>query len=468
MLAAPLPALPLALPGLELASPFCAMQMSAAVPWECFDPILARLAAHRDAARLARCQQRHQSKRDGHRAVPLIAVAAPTSRGAQPAATGRKPWPLRSLLAAFLLRPTQRVEDKVSDVHMLLSQNPVFAAACGFRFPAVPGYRTLARFDREMRHLGFWGEVRLAAVRANFDAGVIVPEALASVDTTHIEAEAVLGHTCPGPDGSPVPTDEHAAVLAKSAHRTFIAHKAVMIALPHCAAPLTALDLRGSTSDAHTLRPIAEKFRAEFPDLTAQIREIAADGIYQTADNRAAVPEVLGPQAQLRAPIHPGRTQPKPLARPGMRELSPHGIPVCQAGHTLRLQGRDLQRGEYLWHCPLFGVAHPDPTRTCAPELHQACCAGSAQGRTLRTPQALSPHIDWECPQPSARFRRSYRQRARIEGSFGILSEVFLIRRLHQRGAEAGQAHLDRTLASMHLWLYARHVLARHQLVLAA
>ena len=400
--------------------------------------------------------------------MPLIAVAAPTPGAPQPATTGRRPWPLRRLLAAFLLRPTQRVEDKVSDLHLLLSQNPVFASACGFRFPAVPGYRTLARFDREMRHLGLWALVRVAAVRANLDASVFVPEALASVDTTHIEAEAVLGHTCPGPDGHPVPTDEHAAVLAKSRSRTFIAHKAVMLGLPHCPAPLTALDLCGSTPDAHTLRPIIERFRAEFPDLAAPLREVAADGIYQTADNRAAVPEVLGPNARLRAPIHPGRTQPKPLARPGMRELSPHGIPICQAGHALRLQGRDLQRSEYLWHCPLFGASQPAPQRTCPPELHHACCAASPRGRTLRTPRALSPHIDWECPQPSARFRRSYRQRARIEGSFGILSEVFLIRRLHQRGAQAGQAHLDRTLASMHLWLYARHVLAQHTLALAS
>jgi hypothetical protein len=60
----------------------------------------------------------------------------------------------------------------------------------------------------------------------------------------------VLGHTCPGPDGHPVPTDEHAAVLAKSRSRTFIAHKAVMLGLPHCPAPLTALDLCGSRGAA--------------------------------------------------------------------------------------------------------------------------------------------------------------------------------------------------------------------------
>ena len=61
--------------------------------------------------------------------------------------------------------------------------------------------------------------------------------------------------------------------------------------------------------------------------LAEPLREVAADGIYQTADNRAAVPEVLGPQARLRAPIHPGRTQPKPMARPGPRSArgSPPG-----------------------------------------------------------------------------------------------------------------------------------------------
>ena len=127
MLAAPLPALSLPLPGLELASPFCAVQMSAALPWECFDPILARLAAHRDAARRARRNLRHHSQRDDRRAVPLIAVAAPTPGAPQPATTGRRPWPLRRLLAAFLLRPTQRVEDKATSASGPRSASPPYA-----------------------------------------------------------------------------------------------------------------------------------------------------------------------------------------------------------------------------------------------------------------------------------------------------------------------------------------------------
>jgi hypothetical protein len=137
MLPTPLPALPLSLPGLELASPFCAIQLSAAFPWEVFDPILERLAAHRATARVGR----RLCKRDGHRAVPLALAAQEPSDPAPSAGaptTGRKAWPARNLLAAFLLRPSQRVEDKVSDLHLLLAQNPVFASACGFRFPCVP------------------------------------------------------------------------------------------------------------------------------------------------------------------------------------------------------------------------------------------------------------------------------------------------------------------------------------------
>lgn len=466
MLSVPLGPIAVPLPGLELVSPFSCVQFSAAIPWEIFDPVLEKLRACRAQSRIAR----RLPPRGPHRAVPLLpdplVAAAPSPKLAE---TGRKPWPLQGMLAAFLLRPTQRVEDKISDVHFLLSQNMAFAAACGFRFPNVPSYRSLVRFDAQMRQLDLWAQVRILAVRHNIQAGLLAPDPVAIVDTIHIEAEATVGKTHPGPDGNPVPTDDHVGVLAKSRSRTFIAHKADMLRLAGCVAPVTAIDLPGATPDAHTLRPALEKLKAEFHELALAVHDVAADGIYQTADNRQAVPEILGrPDARLVSPIHPGRTQPKPLDRRGMRCLDAYGIPVCVAGHRLLLQGRDLKTKDYIWHCPAFGGTHPNPKVVCAAATHQACCDGSDKGRTVRTPRELSPHINWDLPQPGAAFKKIYGLRPRIEGSFGILTEVFLIRRLHQRGAVAGQAHLDRSLASMHLWLFARHVLHQHAATLAA
>lgn len=123
----------------------------------------------------------------------------------------------------------------------------------------------------------------------------------------------------------------------------------------------------------------------------------------ETADNRTAVPEVLGnPDARLRSPIHPGRTQPKPLARRGMQSINAHGIPVCAANHSLMLLGRDLKTEGYLWQCPVFDRRSSDPKLACYPDQHLARYHRSPRGRTLCTPRELSPHIDSECPQPGA------------------------------------------------------------------
>lgn len=60
------------------------------------------------------------------------------------------------------------LEDSVVDVYFILTQNPTYAKACGFK-NALPSYRHLARFDQIMNHAGLWAKTKRIMVEHNLD-----------------------------------------------------------------------------------------------------------------------------------------------------------------------------------------------------------------------------------------------------------------------------------------------------------
>ena len=460
-------AFPQVLPGLESLSSRRLEQLVGMIPWQRFDPIIAALQQQRLQRRQAARHLRRQRQQQAHAPLlppqPQAPSAATTPVEAR---TGRRPWSEVAILRAFVLVRCLGVIDAVSACHLHLNENPALRVACGL--PGVPSYRSLCRFDADMTRLGLWESFRLICIDINRQAGLIRANSVAIVDTVHVEAEATLGKTTTGPDGQLVPTDDNVGLLHKSPTRSFIAHKISMLRLRGVLAPLTATVEPGNRNDGKTLLPPVRKFKAEQPDLLPALRYLEADGPFNTAENRQGLAEEL-PGVILLSPVNPRNAKPKPLDRPGMDHISPSGIPVCSAGHHLRLLGRDRQRQQYIWHCPLFGGRQdPPPGVSCAPEQHQACCAGSPRGRTVHTPRELSPLINWELPQPSARHVRLYRERLQIEGSFGILVEMFGFRQVHKRGRLNVQAHVDRCLGCMHLWWLVHSSLKQQGLRLAA
>lgn len=451
------------LPGLGAFSHRRCEQLAACIPWERFVPIAEALERDRAERRL-RARHVRRLQRESLTPVLLPTEEPATPAGPEPAQTGRLAWPLGDILRAFVLVRCLGVADTVRAVHLHLNENPALRVACGLR--GVPSYRSLCRFDAEMTRLGLWERFRLISIEINRDAGLIPPDPVAIVDTVHVEAEAVLGKTMKGPDGQPVPTDDNVGLLHKTPTRSFVAHKISVLRLRGVVPAMTATVEPGNRNDGKTLLPPVQKFAGEQPDLASELRFVLADGPYNTAENRQALRQVL-PAVTLVSPVNPRNTKAKPLPRQGMDHLSPSGLPVCIAGHTLRLLGRDRQREQYLWHCPLFGVPDPRPGLSCASEHHQACCHGSARGRTVHTPRALSPLLHWELPQPSRRHVRLYRDRLQIEGSFGILVEMFGFRQVHKRGRVNVQAHVDRCLGCMHLWWFVHCSLRQEHLRLA-
>ncbi|UJZ86678.1 transposase [Heyndrickxia coagulans] len=373
----------------------------------------------------------------------------------RPSPAGRKPHPFMPFFRAFELASLQYIEVMVESVYLQVKSNPLFATMCGFT-EKIPSYRSFARFDQIMTTNGLWEKARLLVVEYNKGEGVVeTNEEAAAVDTSHIEAEATLNKTrktcsCEGDCDCPkVLTDDNVGVMRKSNAVSYIAHKLSMVCGVRSGLPLTREVFKGNTPDGKTLEPTLETFKAEHPEMAEQLSFILADGIYQTPENQKVTKDVL--QAKLVAPINPRNRKDKPTTARGIEKINRYGTPICISGHKMELRGSDREKGQYIYTCPVF---HPNAKQeglTCPLANHAECCNGAAQGRVFRIDFDQTPQVDVELPQHGRTFEVLYSARTIIERIFGILKDGYSLRRVHKRGKQAVEAHVDRCMISMHI-----------------
>lgn len=386
---------------------------------------------------------------------PVVEGTPPVIRPLSPA--GRKPHAFLPYFRAFELAPLLYVEVMVESVYLQVTSNPLFATFCGFD-SKVPGYRSFARFDEVMTRYGLWEKARQLMVNYNKQQGLIQEEDTLAVDTSHIEAEATLNQTmktcshtepccCPR-----VPTDDNVGLMRKSNTVSYVAHKLSLLSGTKSGLPLTREVCKGGTSDAVTLKPTLERFQAEHKEMVEGIEFVLADGIYQSAGNQEATKDIL--KAKLVAPINPRNRKDQPVQARGIEKINRYGIPVCINNLQLELKGCDRQKEQFIYTCPVFNPQAKEEGLTCPHAHHIRCCNGASQGRVFRVDFARTPQVDPEFPQHSRTYDDLYDLRTDIERIFGMLKDGYSMRRVHKRGKQAVEAHVDRCMISMHLMAY--------------
>jgi hypothetical protein len=251
-----------------------------------------------------------------------------------------------------------------------------------------------------------------------------------------------------------VPTDEGAGVVTKGggSKKHYWAHKASLIAFGRSQIPIDAVAVSyAGTNDGLTLVPHLHRVQRLYPEVFEYMKRILVDGAYQTAENVAGV-AALG--KQLVAPINARGTKPKPaVGLPGIDHFTPTGVPVCDAGHELTFVGRRLEEHQLLWGAPR-DEQREIACRACP--LREACCPDAKNGRNLTTNAADFPQIDWDLPQHSATFKRTYPLRTAVERVINVLKLDLNRDRLTKRDNVNFQARLDKSILAIHLLIASR------------
>jgi hypothetical protein len=238
-------------------------------------------------------------------------------------------------------------------------------------------------------------------------------------------------------------------IVAKSPANRRPGVKSAFLSLPKSEMPILGLAFAGNAPDAHTLAPALEALKAEFPELARKVKGILADGIYNTADNRKTVSELL-PGANLYVPIHPGNRKDVFVEARGIEFIDKYGAPHCIMGHQMEMLGKDENKKEFLWVCPVFNPNCTVDGLTC--DKKEQCCPGACQGRVYRVEADKTPQINWEHPQYLRRNKTIYNLRTSIERVFGRAKRVLPFDRLYNRGKKAFQGFLDRMVIAFHLF----------------
>jgi hypothetical protein len=379
----------------------------------------------------------------------------------------------------------------------------------------VPSLRKLEEFDQVMSQAGLWSSIKARAVGENLESGRVALEDDLVFDATHYRANSgfsvaevpvepakkptkettpaapEVGEKAPTPattDETPVPaskkrrkkqrravprvakrcgcadkkrcthpyvpTDEGAGVVTKGggSKKQYWAHKASLVVFGRSQIPIDAVAVSyAGTNDGLTLLPHLERLQQLHPAILEHAKRVIADGAYQTAENVAGV-AALG--KKLVAPINPRGTKPKPAeGLPGIKHFTPTGVPVCEAGKELTFVGRRLEEHQLLWGAPRDEQGEIS-CKTCP--LHETCCPDAKNGRNLTTNAADFPQIDWDLPQHSTTFKRTYPLRTAVERVINVMKLDLNRDRLTKRDNVNFQARLDKSILAIHLLIAAR------------
>jgi hypothetical protein len=423
-------------------------------PWEIFEPVRrgyekARFLCGRLQTRKAAGEINRKRGRPPTCASKLFFVAeeekAQVSDDA-PGAGGFPAYDFYPLLAAFILSPLYDCEPNAESIWRELVRNPSFAAVCGFDAGDVPSPRTLRRFNRIMADEGLWEEVRKITVSHNLEEGVIENSGRLIVDTTHHDAFASVHkpvkacRECSrlGSCGRVVHTCDVTDIVTKSRNYRLPGVKSILLSLAGTEIPIAGVALNARVHDARSLSPALKLVARDYPELG--IDTVIGDGAYDSADNRKKASEILG--AGLVTPLCPRRTRERKVSARGIDHIDTCGRPVCVAGHHMELLGRDTEREQYIWACPVFHPGRSDETLSC--DRWEECCPRASNGRVYRTDAADSPQIHWDFPQHSRTHKKAYAMRTQIERIISRVKRVLSFERFYGRGKKVLQGFIDR------------------------
>lgn len=409
------------------------------------------------------------------------------------AGPGRPPCDALCMMCAFLAAPLLGVGDDPTSVHKLLHSNPTFARACDFLDRAVlkqtneltsrrlPSLSVCEEFNEVMTRYGLWHLARIEQVRHNLESGVVNREDTLVFDTTHLEANSHCANVVPldtkveegkKPKHRKVPrmrkncncgkdrwescehpwspTDQGAAVVVKGPTRIYWAHKSSVVSFGNSEIPFDARVLQyAAQADGKTLVPHLELLDRDFADVVADVQHILADDAYR--ENRDAVSR-FGQQARLIVPVHGKKSKPELAAAfDGINRFTPTGVPICEAGHSFHMRGRDINNERYSWTAPDGDQGQP----VCKGCPMAGNCVKQGKRRHIRVARNDFPQIDWDHPQHFARDRALYQKRTGVERAIKRLKVDLSGENLTTRDSPRVQAHLDRRLLILHLLLSA-------------
>lgn len=409
------------------------------------------------------------------------------------AGPGRPPCDALCMMRAFLAAPLLGGGDDPTSVHMLLHSNPTFARACDFLGRDVlkqtdeltsrrlPSLSVCEEFNEVMTRYGLWRLASIEQVRHNLESGVVEKEDTIVFDTTHVVANSHCANVVPlnakveegkkpkhrkvprvrktcdcGKDMWEVcphlwlPTDQGVAVVVKGPTRIYWAHKISVVSFGYSEIPLDVRVLQyAAQADGKTLVPHLELLNRDFADVLARVLYILADDSYK--ENRYAV-SLFGQQARLIVPVH-GKESKTDLAAAfdGINRFTPSGIPICEAGHSFQMRGRDIKKERYSWVAPDGDQGQP----VCKGCLMASNCVKQGERRHIRVARNDFPQIDWNHPQHFARDRARYQMRTGVERAIKRLKVDLKGENLTARDSHRVQAHFDRRLLIVHLLLSA-------------
>jgi hypothetical protein len=406
---------------------------------------------------------------------------------------GRPPCDALCMMRAFLAAPLLGVGDDPTSVHKLLHSNPTFTRACNFlgggalkqtnelTSRKVPSLSVCEEFNEVMTRYGLWNLARLEQVHHNIESGVVKKEDTLVFDTTHLEANSHCANVVPldakveegkkpkhrkvprmrkncdcgkhkweSCDHPWSPTDQGAAVVVKGPTRIYWAHKSSVVSFADSEIPIDVRVLQyAAQADGKTLVPHIELLDQDFADVVACTSYILADDAYR--DNRDAVSR-FGQQARLIVPVH-GKKSKAELAAAfdGINRFTSTGVPICEAGHSFQMRGRDINNERYSWAAPDGDQAQP----VCKGCPMAGICVKQGERRHIRVARKDFPQIDWDHPQHFARDRTRYKKRTGVERAIKRLKVDLSGENLTARNSHRVQAHLDRRLLILHLLLSA-------------
>lgn len=423
-------------------------------PWEIFEPVRksfeeARFRHLKRQTRKANGQIKRKGGRPPSCARKLFFIAeeelAQCENGS-PGSGGFPAYGFYPLLVAFLVSPLYDCEPNAQSIWRELVRNPSFACLCGFDAGDIPSPRTLRRFNRIMAEEGLWEEVCRMAVCHNMEEGVIADSGRLIVDVTHHDAFASVHkpvkacRECKRKEAcrEPVHTCDVTDIVAKSRNYRLPGVKSVVVSLAGSEIPIAGIAMNARIHDSQTLAGALELVKRDYPDM--QIDIVIADGAYDSAGNRKNATGILG--ADLLTPVCPRRNQKKKVDARGIDHIDTHGCPVCVSGHRMELLGRDTEREQYIWACPVFHPLRSDETIVC--EAWETCCPRAANGRVYRTNAAEFPQVNWDLPQHSRTHKRLYAMRTQVERIISRVKRVLSFERFYNRGTKALQGFADR------------------------
>jgi hypothetical protein len=409
------------------------------------------------------------------------------------AGPGRPPCDALCMMRAFLAAPLLGVGDDPTSVHKLLHSNPTFARACDFlggdalkqtdelTSRKLPSLSVCEEFNEVMTRYGLWHLARLEQVHQNLESGVVEKEDTLVFDTTHLEANSHCANVVPldakveegkKPKHRKVPrmrkncdcgkhkwescehpwspTDQGVAVVVKGPTRIYWAHKSSLVSFGNSENPIDVRVLQyAAQADGKTLVPHLELLDRDFADVVAGVQYILVDDAYR--ENRDAVSR-FGQQARLIVPVH-GKKSKAELAAAfdGINRFTPAGVPICEAGHSFQMRGRDIRNERFSWAAPDGDQAQP----VCKDCPMAGNCVKQGERRHIRVARKDFPQIDWDHPQHFARERARYQKRTGVERAIKRLKVDLSGENLTARDSHRVQAHLDRRLLILHLLLSA-------------